>query len=305
MTPISQPGRVCRSLPRAHVPVRSQRSLGRTGGHRRRGFPRKTPMRGDARIAREHLRPQSARGLACAPASPTGPTRAAASTAPASPGRPTAQEPGKLARAFSPPPTGPPARPGCVNHRPPGTQEVPRCSPSPATAASPATSPCAPRTPARPSPDLGRQRPRDRNAEPVYLDLIVWEGPGQGRRRAPRNGPGRQLLRTPQAAPERHQHRRPPRRARAPWRRHRVLRRGSHREFCVSEVEARREKRVGPLRRREASCCCEHRVCDAAAVMSLYDLTTASCRTRWSSCRPRASPVSAQPVVACRSPSLG
>ena len=46
---------------------------------------------------------------------------------------------------------------------------------------------------------------RDRDAQPVYLDLVVWEAPGHRRRRAPRQGPGRQLRRPLRAARVRHQ----------------------------------------------------------------------------------------------------
>ena len=58
----------------------------------------------------------------------------------------------------------------------PNPQEAPRCSPSPATAASPATSSCAPPTPARRSPpSRSPATAATASADPVYVDLILWE----------------------------------------------------------------------------------------------------------------------------------
>ena len=63
---------------------------------------------------------------------------------------------------------------------------------------------------------------RDRDAQPVYIDLIVWQTQATRGGRAPRQRPGRRLLRTPRAARVRHQRRQQPPRARAAQHRHRI-----------------------------------------------------------------------------------
>jgi hypothetical protein len=63
---------------------------------------------------------------------------------------------------------------------------------------------------------------RDRSAPAVYIDLILWEAQGHGRRAAPGQGPGRLLLRSLRAQGVRHPGRRPAGRARAARRRARV-----------------------------------------------------------------------------------
>ena len=172
---------------------------------------------------RHTLGSREAGGPACAPASPTAGPRAATSAAPASPNSSTPQQPREagacvLATADrtagisglrQPPTTRNPGGPAMLTLTGNGrlTRDVQlRTTHSGKTVA---------------TISVASDR-RDRNADPVYVDLIVWEAQATAAARAPRQGPGRQLLRTPRAAPLRHQRRRPARRARAPRRRHRV-----------------------------------------------------------------------------------
>jgi hypothetical protein len=114
---------------------------------------------------------------------------------------------------------------------------------SPATAASPATSSCGPRAPAR--HHLDRQRPPrpQRAAGPCRPDRLA--GPGHGRCRAPRQEPGRHLLRTLRTARIRHRLRRERGRARTARRRARVRAQAPRRPAQRAAVHGDRRGRSG------------------------------------------------------------
>ena len=87
---------------------------------------------------------------------------------------------------------------------------------------------------------------RDREADPVYVDLLLWGGPGRGGRRAPGHGPGGRVHRPLRAAPVRDECGRAARRDRGPER-PRVRPEAARRRPGAGRLPARRRGRGHPV----------------------------------------------------------